>query len=133
VRTAICQSAALWAPEGLQPYGTPRRLQLGSGRVTESFHFRARDPLIHTTTVSLMAPRETRLTVWFETQEPVRLNLIRDVRRDQACRLAAGIRTCTVTLPILEARPPGIWTARVRKHSSAAADITLTITFSPVN
>ena len=111
-------------------------VELGTGEVEEGFEFEALDPREWTFRVHVMAPVGAVVDISFTTTDGTTLNIFRTPSELPApdCREEPhGYLSCTKHFPLLEARAPGTWTARVHKFSESPAEVHINIAWEHVD
>jgi hypothetical protein len=120
------------SPDGLAATNTID-LQLGDGADSVSATFQAQDPRTHGQTIEIeVTPADSAITLDsvtldFVTADGATLHVL--LPTDHSCDTEDDQQTCTIRLPMLEARSPGEWQAIASKPDGPAATLNVTVTW----
>jgi hypothetical protein len=111
------------------PNGREKTILLSEGFAYMHYQIEALDPPTHTYVVRLVASGRSDLSVWMESDVPLRVS--DGTLRDPSCSRSKAETVCEWAFPMLEARPPGTWTVHVLKRSIQRSVVKITVLFEP--
>lgn len=112
---------------------TRAKLVLPAGPSAAEAPLKALDPRSHVQTIVVkIKPPGTDTVIDFRTADGVVLHILSPENREE-CEIVEAEEICSVMLPVLEARLPGIWTAMASKTTSAPVVVDVDVDWEAVN